>query len=155
MESKYKTNYIKQVVDKQLAPQDEATEEWNSIEESVKEKFSGLSEEEQDKKVAKDFSNIYRAQANSGLTTYEGVILLNSGKQFITQRRIANIMTRYKKNPKQAIADGEVKIIDGVPTAVDNKKYFKEGTPNQRENYNYEKPLDGSNAEKQLKGVVR
>ncbi len=177
MPDKLKTNYIKQVVDKGLAKQEEAEKQWSDFEEEIKSQaVEKLTEEQLDAKAARMFSGFYRDLAKSDLVRFEGIFLFHSGKNNISEKRINNIMKAYQKNPQEMLAQGKIKIMDrplkgedgkirkdsdgkemwerNIPVAVEHAKNFNDGKPNQMVNPRYGKPLDPSVVTKEYQGLI-
>src|SRR3990167_4856829 len=147
-----KQDLIQQVIDRQIAKQDEAEREYERFIIEAEQQFSFLPQEQRVQRAEIMFANYFKALAKSDLQTFEGIILKSTGKDYITKRRIEKIMREYNENPEQVIADGKVIIKNGQPVAVDSNKYFNEGKPNQKENRNYQQPLNENSVQKTVEG---
>ena len=148
-----KDQLIQQVVDRGIATSEEALQEYNRFVEDAEKQFEFLQPEQRLQRAEIMFANYFKALAKTDLRTFEGVILRASGKDFITRKRIEKIMREYNENPQQVILDGKVKLENGQPVAIESKKYFNEGKPNQKENRNFGKPLNENSVQRTLEGV--
>lgn len=148
-----KAELIKQLVTKEIATQDEAEREYARFEKEAEKQFSFLSPEDRAERVQVMFTGYFRALEKTDLKTCEGIILKASGKEFITKRRIEKIMREYNEDPQKAIDEEKVKIEDGQPVAIESKRYWNEGKPNQRNNPNYGKKLDENSVQMSVEGI--
>ena len=117
--------------------------------------FTGIGEAEQEVKFERILKQYLQKKLskNSKGEDFEGLFVFTGDVIHFNQKNIDKILFKFNEDPisrQGMLNSGEVKLIDGVPTVMDMKEFWKGGS----KNFNYNKPLKVQRV-KTIRGIVK